>query len=296
MKNCFVLLFVFVSFMSFSFAGWKNNEKNKIIVKKVSAGKYIQFIPGSVKKDSLFVFLIHGMIIKDGDEYRAANYMIHLFKKIAAKKSVVLVAPMFNQKDYGSNKGPMGGYRALQGRNYTADVFLNQIVDNYKKEIDTFNGEFILLGHSAGAQFVSRYIHNHPEKIIKAILVSAGSYLHPDMSIPYPHGCAWSRGKVQWDNEKPINFEFKTTNEQLKKMTSIPIFVIVGKKDKVKIFPADGHLGSSRISYAKGWINSINDFANKNNVEPKAKLIIVDNANHSLKSMMKDCYFSIFNK
>ena len=40
----------------------------------------------------------------------------------------------------------------------------------------TQDGKFMLYGHSAGGQFVSRYVVKHPDRIIAAVISAAGSF------------------------------------------------------------------------------------------------------------------------
>ena len=66
------------------------------------------------------------------------------------------------------------------GRLVGADEFVNEILTDYKNQFSDFDGRIYLYGHSAGGQFVSRYIVRHPAKVIAAVISAAGTYAFPD--------------------------------------------------------------------------------------------------------------------
>jgi len=287
MKNLCFLVVLYIVFKSLSFgATSRSNEIGKVVELSVEAGLYLQYVPKSIDKKPRFLVLIHGMIMKDGDEKRNAEGIIGVFKKIAEKKKVVLIAPMFNQTNFGGNHGPMGGYRCLEGRYFGSDEFVNQIMDRYKSLIGGYDGRFRLLGHSAGGQFVSRYVQKHPERVISAAAVAASSYFHPKKDQPYPHGYAHSVGTNQWPGDPVKQFDFKTTEDQIKKFVAVPMCAVVGDNDPLKIYPAEGHIGNTRISYAKGWIQSIEKYANDNKIQHHAKFILVKGGTHWLDKLI----------
>ncbi len=68
---------------------------------------------------------------------------------------------------------------------------LDRAVSALQHEAGAPDGPFALYGHSAGAQFVHRYLLlTGAPRVSRLIIANAGSYTLPDLTLPFPQGLA----------------------------------------------------------------------------------------------------------
>ncbi len=143
--------------------------------------------PGGLNSDSSIVFVMHGLK-RNGQTYR--NSWI----KHADRGKFILIVPEFSKEYYPKsrnyNLGNMitkHGHR--QDKSEWTFTVIEQVFDEIKsKNLLTANNYYIY-GHSAGAQFVHRYIMFMPQARVKmAIAANAGWYTFPRFDIKFPYG------------------------------------------------------------------------------------------------------------
>jgi hypothetical protein len=240
--------------------------------------------------------IAHGMVGESVQARVVAKYYVDKFKKYSEAYGVVIVVPIFDKKNYGSQIGPLGGYRGLIGRKYGADEFLNQIIDSYVDILKDYDGKFVLIGHSAGGQFVSRYIAKHPERIIHASIIAAGSYMYLDKEVEYPFGLKRCYGYIRWnDGEKKI-VDISLEEESLRKMVSLSIRVVVGEKDVYEYEETEGQMGVTRISRGMGWVNSVRGYAKSIGENSNIEFVLVKGAGHGSPELFSAAVRGCFNK
>jgi pimeloyl-ACP methyl ester carboxylesterase len=94
-------------------------------------------------------------------------------------------APGYYQSDFGR------GYVGLAGSDgngpYGFDEFINDIMHDLSL-VGFYTDQFLLYGHSRGGQFASRYLWAHPDRVDRAVISSAGTYLSDDAGLHWPMG------------------------------------------------------------------------------------------------------------
>ncbi len=241
-----------------------SNEAGQIVLKQldrdgVIIGEYYQYLPAGSSADYripmpigskplTMVVLVHGSINSDqGARTTALNYL-NRYKTDADSQWFAVIAPVFNQTDFGGDSGPpggLGGYRGMIGRHRSgvehrvsdADGFVNAILDGYQhKHPEIFSRKALFYGHSAGGQFLSRYLVTHPERVAAMVISSAGTYPFPDGSIKWTDGMDSIRQHtISWGSDR--DFEFYPSESLFKRAAHLPVTVMVGDSEDCTITP-----------------------------------------------------------
>jgi len=269
---------------------FRNNSNSNVYSLQRSSpiryGYFQQYIPKNPTGKLKMLVLCHGQ--KPSGE-TAKNYTIDWID-VSEKNNLIIVTPEWDRSNWGSDGGryPGGGYRGNFGKYLRADVFLNQIVDLYKNITLTTTSKksmFYLYGHSAGGQFVSRYIVMHPERYIAAAITAAGSYAWPDPNTKWPYGMnTLDDDNVKWINY-PLQYNYKYNPEEIywAFAATKKVAVIVGTKDtKTSGVPSvPGNKGVNRIQRGQFWINDMRTFARQNYFTPNIRFYLANGIGHN---------------
>jgi poly(3-hydroxybutyrate) depolymerase len=160
------------------------------------------FLPENVRPDAPVLIVMHG-VNRDADRYRD-EWLPH-----ARRYGLVLAAPEFSQKDFPETDG-----YSLEAKG--AFGFIEPVFDAVKAATGNRSERFHLYGHSAGAQFVHRYLYYVPQaRVAKAVAANAGWWTLPDFTVDFPYGLKGS----------PI------PEAALKRMLQRPLVVLLGTAD-----------------------------------------------------------------
>lgn len=160
------------------------------------------FLPENVKADAPVLIVMHG-VNRDADRYRN-DWMPH-----AQRYGLILVAPEFSQKDFPETEG-----YSLEAKG--AFGFIEPVFDAVKAATGNRSERFHLYGHSAGAQFVHRYLYYQPQaRVARAVAANAGWWTLPDLTVEFPYGL----------KDSPIS------EAALKNMLQRPLVVLLGTAD-----------------------------------------------------------------
>jgi len=231
------------------------------------AQEYLLYVPGSGGAGAPVFVSVHG-ISRNFEEHAT------LFAPFAEAHGAVLVAPSFTEA--GNDD-----YQRLgrEGRGGRSDLMLDAILD----EVGTLTGattqHFYLFGFSGGAQFTHRYALAHPERIARALVGSAGWYMFPDSSVPYPYGLGASA-------------EFPDVHFDPERFLRVPITVFVGGADtgvkNVRRSPEiDRQQGTTRRERAQRWVDAMRRAATSRGLEPRVTCVIVPGIHHSFRQFME---------
>lgn len=146
---------------------------------------------------------LHG-VGRNAEDYR--NHAIPL----AERHGFVVVAPRFDRARFptwryqhgGVARRPAGGepYQARAEEEYTGRVFL-RIVDAVRALEGNPGTPYYLLGHSGGAQALSRVAGFMPTGAKRIVIANAGSYLWPTREVAFPDGYG---GLPQAESEEAV--------------------------------------------------------------------------------------------
>lgn len=210
------------------------------------------YTPRYYNSTSPLFFVIHGA-------ERGAQKYLNYFNTIAEKYNAVIVAPEFRAYKYGS-----GGSSESKWSFKNATILFEKILNMFN------NPKFALIGHSGGAQFVTRYISIESEfsKYATAIIAAnAGTYAFPYSHLNWPYG---------FNDVDPVIFTF-------------PLTLYLGRNDiyrsKVldKSQQADSE-GENRLLRGRNYYNHIL------NVVPETnwKKVEVDGIGHNADKMFNN--------
>lgn len=145
------------------------------------------YLPEQAQPDTPVLFVMHG-VKRDANRYRD-EWQPH-----AQKHGFIIVAPEFSEAAFPGSAGyNYGGTLDDKGRPQPREEWsfglLEPIFDAVKAAAGNRSARYSIYGHSAGAQFVHRYLCFVPEaRVEKAIAANAGWWTLPDLSVEFPYG------------------------------------------------------------------------------------------------------------
>ena len=256
-----------------------------------------QFAAKTFTKDQQTLVIAHGMLSKKDKGRDVAKAYLSRWKPYADKYGLLLIAPVFDTPRFGNLGGGYGGYRNLFGKHISADLFVHRIVKRYATRTSSGSDKFYLYGHSAGGQFVNRYMVTHPERIIKGVVSAAGRYSYPELSVPWPYGAGGLSKILKWkDGTKTVvNVQNNLKNYAL---AAKNISVVIGDKDLNVQPKRPAHIGRTRIDIAKSWAYQMNLNAARHGINGEVQVNVIPHIGHNSSKLTPYCaevLFSDFN-
>ena len=276
--NLFILLFI-LSFTTnlfaakldkFTFTSWNKPDLD-----------VFYHLPKTIDNDTKVLFVVHGNT-RNADDY--LNTWIRLTKD----KNIAIFAPHFKRSSFIS-------FNTLQmstsnGKIRTdTDLYLHNSIDTLFKYIKTkfkLNDKlYDIYGHSAGAQFVHRYLlmSDNPS-VNKAVAANAGWYTFLN-GADFPYGV----------KNPPISL----TDSNVKKFLSTNLYILIGTNDidvdsSINKSKGAQKQGINRLQRAKNFFTYTESIVEQNNLEFKWKYQAVPGAPHSNKVMSRAAVLILF--
>lgn len=143
--------------------------------------------PADVGANAPVLFVMHG-------NGRNARSYLRAWTTLADRAGFVVLAPHFsrelfsNSRDY--NQGELfDASGAIKPRANWSFSIVEQVFDAYKKQFGSNRNTYSLYGHSAGSQFVHRFLLMMPDaRVDRSVAANAGFYTMPDLEQTYPYG------------------------------------------------------------------------------------------------------------
>lgn len=134
------------------------------------------------------------VIMLHGAERNASGYLDQ-WARVADLYQLVVLAPTFDKENFkGSDRYNLGNVwnekevRFIPEREWTFSV-IELLFDQFVKAVGSGEKQYYLSGHSAGAQFVHRFLYFVPNnRAAKVFIANAGWYTLPDLQTEYPFG------------------------------------------------------------------------------------------------------------
>lgn len=154
------------------------------------AGHHVKvwyYQPADAGADLPVVIVMHGHL-------RNADVYLEDWSQLAAQHRFLLVAPEFSEAEFpgargynlGNEPGPGGRPRP---RDEWAFNMIEPIFDAVRQRTGNRSERYALFGHSAGAQFVHRFLFFVPRaRVTRVVAANAGWYTLPDFAVPFPYG------------------------------------------------------------------------------------------------------------
>lgn len=196
--------------------------------------------PKSATVDSKLLFAIHGVERKGG---RARDNWI----EAADKYGFIVIAPEFDREHFPNSLFQMGGMENKDPAGWSFQIIEN-LFDKIRNDEGLTTPTYMLFGHSAGAQFVHRFVLMMDQpRLSNAVAANAGAYTIP----------TYANAQHPWALDEKL-----TARPRLKQVFARKLLILLGEADT----KTGGNLPSSREAMAQG----VNRFERGKNFYAKA--------------------------
>lgn len=227
-------------------------------------------LPETVTPATRVVIVMHG-VNRDADRYRDE------WSGLAREHGFIVIAPEFGNADFPGSKGYNTGFFAEadgtpRGRRLWSFAAIEPLFAAVRRRTGTKVERYTLYGHSAGAQFVHRFVMFMPEaRIERAISANAGWYTMPDPATPFPYGT----------KNAPI------TREGLANALGKPLIVLLGTADTdttdpdLRSTPEANRQGPHRLARGQRFFAEGRDLADRSGTTFGWRIAFVPGVGHS---------------
>jgi poly(3-hydroxybutyrate) depolymerase len=171
-------------------------------------------LPDAVTPDTPVVVVMHG-VNRDADRYRDE------WSALALRYGFIVIAPEFDAARFPGSRGYNTGFfteadGTPRPRAAWSFAAIEPLFDDVRQRFGTHVPRYTIYGHSAGAQFVHRFVMFMPEaRIEQAMAANAGWYTMPHPAEAFPYGLG----------DTPLDAE------TLKAALGKPLLVLLGTAD-----------------------------------------------------------------
>ncbi len=195
----------------------------------------------------------------------------------AREHGIVVFAPEFSREDFPGSRGYNTGY-LFDADDVPRDESLwtfsaiEPLFDTVRTALGSVQERYSIYGHSAGSQFVHRYLFFKPEaRVERYIAANAGWYTLPALDIAFPYGLDDS----------------VVSEETLVAAVGKPVFVLLGDQDNdpnhdsLRRTPEAMDQGRHRFARGLSFYEAGARFAEDRGLAYEWKLGIVEDVAHS---------------
>lgn len=227
--------------------------------------------PKKIDKDTKLLFVIHG-------NRRNAKDYISAWLPYVKNKNVILVAPRFDKRNFRyffllESANPSGVIN-IDSNDYI-NTSISSFFNFFKSKFSLSTNKYMMFGHSAGAQFVHRYmLFGNDQRISNTVIANAGWYTFLN-GANFPYGI----------NNSPI--DISETN--LRWFMSNRSSLLIGSNDisleNVNSSKGARNQGGTRVDRANNYFNVLIDIAEKENIPLRWTYKVIDGVGHDYKEM-----------
>ena len=230
--------------------------------------------PVGLAPDRPVVFVMHG-VNRNAGEYRDQ------WHDLAIEHDFMLVVPEFSDRDFpgpeGYNLGNVfygpGAVNPEANWSYSAiEAIFDDVRSRFGLKVETYS----LYGHSAGAQFVHRFIFHVPQaRVNRIVAANAGWYMMPDFELAFPYGL---KGSV-------------IDQERLASGLQLPVTILLGTEDSdpdhpnLRRTPEAMNQGPHRLARGQAFFDAAREAAVQLDVPFNWSLERVEGAGHDNQLM-----------
>lgn len=171
-------------------------------------------LPANLPIQLPVVMVMHG-VRRNADEYRDQ------WHDLAAQHGFLLAVPCFSQEDFpGGGAYNLGNTVTPDGQPVSPELWsfaaLEPLFDQLRERYNLSTDRYALYGHSAGAQYVHRFLLHQPQaRVSRYVSANAGWYTLADLSQAFPYGLSGSQ----------------VSKEQLMAAVQLPVTILLGDRD-----------------------------------------------------------------
>lgn len=230
--------------------------------------------PTGLAGDRPVVFVMHGRG-RNADEYRDQ------WRDLAEQHDFLLIVPEFSEADFpGPERYNLGNVYDEDGetnpRSEWSYSAIEKIFDDARSRFGLSVSNYSIYGHSAGAQFVHRFIFHVPDaRVDQIVAANAGWYTMPDFNVAFPYGL---QGSV-------------VRRVDLEKSLALPVTILLGKQDtdpnhpSLRRSPEAMEQGKHRFARGVAFFKVASELAVELSTPFNWKMGIVEGADHDNRLM-----------
>lgn len=251
--------------------------------------KVYYYVPDNVNPNTKILFVFHG------NGRNAKDYRDAVIAK-ANQHNFIVITPEFSTTNFPGGDAYNLGNIFIDGDNPSPSTLnpegewtfsvIEPLFDFVKQSINNTTLKYHIFGHSAGGQFVHRFVMYKPDAHYDKIVTSAsGWYTATDLSITFPYGFG----------ESPLE------TASLVRLFEKKMMIQVGNLDNDPNAAGLRHneyadaQGLNRLKRAEHFFNKASLLANTGNVEFQWELHINDGADHNYEVASQYAADLIFN-
>ena len=270
MMNCFKIIF-YTLFFSASYINAMEIKQTTYAYWGKPDVELFYITPKKIDKDTKLLFVIHG-------NSRNAEDYISAWLPYVKNKNVILVAPRFDKRNFRyffllESANPSGVIN-IDSNDYI-NTSISSFFNFFKSKFSLSTNKYMMFGHSAGAQFVHRYmLFGNDQRISNTVIANAGWYTFLN-GANFPYGI----------NNSPI--DISETN--LRWFMSNRSSLLIGSNDisleNVNSSKGARNQGGTRVDRANNYFNVLIDIAEKENIPLRWTYKVIDGVGHDYKEM-----------
>ena len=230
--------------------------------------------PVHLAPDRPIVFVMHG-VGRNADEYRDQ------WHDLAIEHDFLLVVPEFSKRQFpGTDAYNLGNVFDATGKVRPATEWsfsaIEPIFDEVRRRFGMTAKGYAIYGHSAGAQFVHRFLFHVPDaRVTRVVAANAGWYTMPAYNLEFPYGL---RNSV-------------IRSADLAAALGKPVTVLLGEQDidpehsSLNREPGSLLQGPHRFARGQAFFDAAADAAARLGVPFGWQLVTVPGANHDNRLM-----------
>lgn len=282
-----ILLFLSLALMNCNTTSEKNNLQSGPGVftfqnDSLNYGRPLEvyyYVPSKYSSESRILIVMHGNG-RSAQKYRDA------WIDIAEKANVLLIVPEFSRKHFPKDQDYNMGHMfkmdekdRILARNAEPTwsySLIDPIFEFTKQKFNNSSKSYFIYGHSAGSQFVHRFLFFKPKaKVAKAICANAGWYTMPDFNIEFPYGLKKTECKI----------------ENLKELFKKQVIILLGDADtdenhpQLRRTPEAMKQGKHRFERGQNFFKACQKLADSLETPFNWKLVTVPGVAHSNRKM-----------
>ena len=227
-------------------------------------------VPTDANETTPVVIVMHGWS-------REAQRYFDDWKVLGEEQGFIVVVPHFPVDDFpSSNDYNLGhvfesGTAKLRSRKTWTFAVIEPLFDAVVADLGGKQASYTLFGHSAGSQFVHRFLYYMPNARVSRYLAgNAGWYTMPDFDTAYPYGLEGAA----------------ISDEQLAAAFQKDVVILLGREDVDETDPdlrntPDAKLqGRNRFVRGLSFFSAAKNSAENLGVDLKWQLVVVEGAGH----------------
>ena len=230
--------------------------------------------PLHLEADRPIVFVMHG-VNRNAVDYRDQ------WHELAREHDFLLVVPEFNDRNFpGAESYNLGNIfdqdDNVVNRSRWSYSAIEPIFDEVRHRFGMTTPRYSIYGHSAGSQFVHRFIFHVPNaRVSQIVSANAGWYMMPDFEQDFPYGLRRSA----------------VTRENLAAALQLPVTILLGEEDNdpdhpnLRRRPEAMQQGDHRLERGFSFFEAARAYAQQKNIPFHWQLVTVPGADHDNRLM-----------